>query len=111
MCINLNIPSLIVELDAKAIVDILQNSNYKNSILSPILDDCRQLMGRFHQVQVKHCYRQANRYANRLVRIGIVQNLNFVCFDSPLEDIRNVLDEDYNGRFFNRIYNDLAVSP
>ena len=56
LCINLNIPSLIVELDAKAIVDILQNSNYENSILSPILDDCRQLMGRFHQVQVKHCY-------------------------------------------------------
>ena len=57
LCNNLNIPSLIVELDARAIVDILQNSNYENSTLFPILDDCRQLMGGFHQVQVKHCYR------------------------------------------------------
>ena len=45
LCNNLNIPSLIVELDARAIVDILQNSNYENSTLFPILDDCRQLMG------------------------------------------------------------------
>ena len=112
LCNNLNIPSLIVELDAKAIVDILQNSNYENSTLFPILDDYRQLIGGrgFHQVQVKHCYRQANRCANRLARLRIVQNLNFVCFDSLPEEIRNVLDEDCNGRFFNRICNDLAVS-
>ena len=60
---------------------------------------------------MKHCYRQANRCADRLARLGTVQNLNFVCFDSLPKEIRNVLDEDYNGRFFNRICNDLAVSP
>ena len=68
-------------------------------------------MGRFHQVQVKHCYRQANRCADRLARLRTVQTLNFICFDSPPEDIRNVLDKDFNGRFFNRICNDLAGSP
>ena len=56
LCYNLNIPSIIVELDAKAIVDIFQNSSYENNIISRILDDCRQLMGLFQQVQVKHCY-------------------------------------------------------
>ena len=47
LCSNLNISTLIVELDAKAIVDIIHNINYENNILSPILDDCRQLMSGF----------------------------------------------------------------
>ena len=40
-CSNLNISALIVELDAKVIVDIFHNANYENNIVSPILDDCR----------------------------------------------------------------------
>ena len=57
LCNNLNISPLIVELDAKVIVDIFHNVNYENNILSPILDNCRQLMSRFDQVQIKHIYR------------------------------------------------------
>ena len=60
MCCNLNITSIIVELDAKAIVDIFQNSDYENGVVSPILEDCRQLMGRFQRIQFKHYFRQAN---------------------------------------------------
>ena len=50
MCYNLNIFSLIVELDAKFIVDALGNSEYVNNVISPILDDCRLLASRFHQI-------------------------------------------------------------
>ncbi|KAK9991546.1 hypothetical protein SO802_026531 [Lithocarpus litseifolius] len=38
---NLNISSLVVELDTKAIVDALFNADYVNNVISPILDDCR----------------------------------------------------------------------
>ena len=44
LCCNLHLPSLVVELDAKAIVDAFLNSNYENNVISPILDDCRQLI-------------------------------------------------------------------
>lgn len=43
MCYNLNISSLIVELDAKSIVDALGNSKFVNNVISLILDDCRLL--------------------------------------------------------------------
>lgn len=56
LCCNLHLPSLIVELDAKAIVDALLNLNYENKVISPILDDCRQLVTQFHRIQFKHCY-------------------------------------------------------
>ena len=32
-----------VEIDAKAIIDILQKANQANPIISPLLDDCKQL--------------------------------------------------------------------
>ena len=47
LCSSLNISCLIVEIDAKVIVDVIKNSAYVNQIISPILDDCRQLMTRF----------------------------------------------------------------
>ena len=48
LCCNMNISCLIVELDAKMVVDVFKNSNHKNYIISPILDDCRRLASRFH---------------------------------------------------------------
>ena len=50
LCSNLNISSLVVELDAKAIVDVLLNADYVNNVISPILDDCRLLMTRFSRL-------------------------------------------------------------
>lgn len=35
MCLNLNIQSLIVELDAKAIIDMLGNPQHVNNVISP----------------------------------------------------------------------------
>ena len=69
LCSNLNISALIVELDAKVIVDIFHNANYEKNIVSPILDDCRQLFSKFGRVQIKHIYCQANRCADTLARM------------------------------------------
>ena len=41
LCLSLNIPCLVVEVDAKAVVDVPRNHNYDNIIISPIMDDCR----------------------------------------------------------------------
>ena len=47
---NLNVTSLEIKLDAKAIVDILNKPDYVNNIISPILDDCRLLASRIPEV-------------------------------------------------------------
>ena len=57
LCCNLNISFLEIELDAKAIVDILNKPAFENNIISPILDDCWLLIGWFSQIRVKHCFR------------------------------------------------------
>ena len=70
LCSNLNILSLIVELDAKAILEVLSKPNYVINIIYPILDDYRLLVSQFHQIQFNHCYREANWCANVLAKMG-----------------------------------------
>ena len=41
LCLSLNIPCFVVDVDAKAVVDVLRNYNYDNIIISPIMEDCR----------------------------------------------------------------------
>ena len=62
LCNNLNINALEVELDAKAIVDALDNPSYVNNVISPLLDDRKLLISHIPQFCIKHCFRQANRY-------------------------------------------------
>ena len=109
LCCNLHLPSLIVELYAKAIVDAFLNLNYENNVMSLILDDCRQLVTQFHWIRLKHCYREANRCADALARRGAEQDIDFLSFLSPLEDILNVFMEDFSGMHFNRHCPELVV--
>lgn len=71
-----------IELHVKAIIDVFVNPNYVNNIVSPILDDCRQLISNLPQVRFNHCYREANRCADKLARIRSSHSLDFVIYDS-----------------------------
>ena len=53
---SIGIQSLVVELDAKVIAELLNSNNSANRTFSPILDHCRSLLGRFHHVRVEHVY-------------------------------------------------------
>lgn len=103
LCSNLNISSLVVELDTKAIVDILLHADYINNVISLILDDCRLLMTCFSRIQVNHCYKEANRCADSLARMGISNNLDLTYFESPPVHIFSVFENDFNGLYFNRL--------
>ena len=109
LCCNLNIQSLIVEVDAQAVVAVLRNNDYINNVISPILDDCKQLAARFQRIQFNHCYRQANRCADLLARMGAFQDLEFISFASPPMDICNALEDDFIGVYFNKMCTDPAV--
>lgn len=102
LCNNLNIPALIVEMDAKSIVDIFCRNGYVNEVISPLLDDCRMLINNFQQIQVSHVFRQSNRCADALARVGADQALDFRSFESPPVDVSVIVEQDKSGLFFNR---------
>ena len=110
MCCNLNVSSLEIELDAKAIVDILNKLDCVNNIISPILDDCRLLTSRIPQVRVKHCFCQANRCADSLTRMSFSLDSVFSSFHSLPVDLLDVFEDDLNGVYVNRLCLD-PVAP
>ena len=71
--------------------------------MSSILDDCRALITRLRQIFFKHCYREANRCADKLARLGASQSLKFIVFQSPPMDILSFLEEDANGLYLSRL--------
>ena len=105
----MNIQSFIVELGAKAIVDVLGKYQYVNNVISSILDDCRLLASHFHRIQFQHCYRQANRCADSLARLSTSQDLDFILFDSPPMDVVNAFENDLNGMYCNRLCPEFLV--
>ena len=71
LCCNLKLSAVVVELDAKALVDALSNPSYSNSVISPLFDDCKLLASQIPHLRLKHIYREANKCADRLANLGL----------------------------------------
>ncbi|KAF3953549.1 hypothetical protein CMV_021021 [Castanea mollissima] len=97
LCSNLNFQCLIVEVDAKI---TLLNNDYVNIVVSPLLDDCKQLLSRFQQVQVRHCYQQANHCADVMARMGSNQPLDYVLFHNLPVDVLEAFELGSTGAFW-----------
>lgn len=64
------------------------------------MDDCKQLAGRITQIRFIHCYREGNRTADKLARLGAVLDRPFSMFLSPSVDVESVFRADRLGVVF-----------
>ena len=91
-----------IELDARAIVDALNHQSNANSVISSIVDDCRQLVIQIFKSSLRHVFREANRTADCLASLGPNLEYDFVSFSSPPVDLISILEADYHGMCFNK---------
>ena len=91
-----------VELDAKALVDALQNPSYANIIVSSLFDDCRHLAAQIPHICIKHIYREANRCADRLAYLGSCQAVDFISYSCPPVDLLPLVAADCQEMAVNR---------
>ena len=70
LAIQLGVQYLGVELDAKVVLDVISSGNSPNAAYCSLLFDCRLLLEKIPHIAVKHVFREANRSANALARIG-----------------------------------------
>ena len=110
LCNQMNLSDIIVELDAKALVDAFKNPSYANSVISPLFDDCRQLTSRIPRLCIRHIYREANKCADKLANIVINQSLGFVIHSCLLVDLLGCFKADCQGLYSNRLCLDTLVS-
>ncbi|XP_023919532.1 uncharacterized protein LOC112031085 [Quercus suber] len=70
LCISLKVPALLIELDAKLVVDLLKKDVENLNGISVLVANCREGLKEIPLVCIQHCYREANKCADVLVRRG-----------------------------------------
>ena len=107
LCLSLGINAVEVEVDASFVVSLMANAADTNSEFAPLVDDCRDLLKRIPQAQIKHCYREGNKCANKLARLGTDLEENFVVFYAPPSVIAPLLFLDKLGFTQERVCNEM----
>ena len=82
MCLQMHINALEVELDAKVISDLMNNTGSLNATNYAIVANCRVLISQISQVKVIHCFTEGNRCANGVASLGCSLSSNFIYFRS-----------------------------
>ena len=84
MCQNLQINALEIELDAKIIANLMNDSSNTNAVNSTMVADCRLLISQVPQVKVTHYYRETNHCVDGLARVGDKQlDANIMYYNAP----------------------------
>lgn len=106
----LKIPCCHLELDAKALVNALNNPLFSNSVISSLFEDCKQLVAQISHVSIKHSYREGNRCADRLANLGLSQDMKFVIHYCPPVDLIPLVEADCRGMVVNKLCPDILYS-
>ena len=83
LALSEGIQILIVELDARVVVDLINSNVDSAKPYSPLLCDCRCLLRGFHRAQVQHVYREGNCPVDALARWECLMDDAFVVFNYP----------------------------
>jgi len=71
---------------------------------------CGKSAAQLAQVQIGHCYREANYCADFLARTGALQASSFILYQDPPVDLLELISSDKVGMYCNRTIPELAVS-
>ena len=111
LAVRMGVQKLVIELDAKVVVELMQSNSPSNAFYSSLLTDCRLLLGKLQHFRVKHAFREANRVADAMAKLGGAMQEDFVVWDNPPYDvIANFVYFDTIGDSVNRLVaSNLAV--
>ena len=102
LCIDLNLTNVVIELDAKIVVNLLLKEEGNTIDNDVIIVDCKEGLWRIPRVWVQHCFREANKCADALARRGTVSPQDFVIYQSPPTDVAMLASLDAVGTLYER---------
>ena len=108
LCVDLQAQAVVVELDAIAAVSLISNNACTNGDFSILVDDCRDLLLQLPQVQILHCFREANCCADALARMGSASLDVEISFVTPPPMLFSFLESDRLGTYHPRLCTALA---
>lgn len=69
MAIDLGFKNIIIEGDNKIIIDALRGVSFVPWQVLPLIRDVRMYLQKFHEVQIQHVFREANRAIDFFIKI------------------------------------------
>lgn len=88
---DMGFDSIVVELDAKTIFDLISSNNDKNHLLNTLIAECRMLAGSFWRVKLQHIYHEVNGVAGYLAKITRDNCIGVIYFERPPIQVANLL--------------------
>ena len=70
MAKNIGVAKIVVELDAKIAVNLITNMSKTKKSMKSIVMECKNLLQQFQEYIVQHNYREGNRVADVLAKMG-----------------------------------------
>ena len=110
MCIELNLPAVIIELDAKLVVDLLKKWGGSLNGNDVIVADCKESLKKIPRTIIKHCFREANKCADALARRGALFSQDFLSFSFPPSDVALLLSLDSAGIVYERVCSNFSFA-
>ena len=80
MAKNLNITKLVINVDAAEIISLFSKPSSDNQLTQPIVDDCRNMLQVFQEYHMQHCFRETNKVADLLAKLGRGQSEPFISY-------------------------------
>lgn len=100
---QLNLENIRIEMDAEFLVYLLSNLFVDNLSLEPLLSNCKNLMKTFPNYNVAHVYKEANRCADKLVRLGADLHSDHLIWYNPPLVVEELLASDKASHVCNRL--------
>ncbi|XVF29316.1 hypothetical protein REPUB_Repub15cG0110400 [Reevesia pubescens] len=106
LAMEMGLQHLIIQVDAAAIIPLLQDITIHNNHPSAsILQDCHAMISYFNSVQVQHVYREGNRCADKLANLALMDSVSHgtTVLSSPPSELVTFLKSDAEGVSFLRL--------
>ena len=84
--VQIGVQNPLIELDTKVVAELVQSHSPSNAFYSSLLADCSSLLGRFQHYKVQHTFREVNRVADALAKLGCEMQEYFVILENPPSD-------------------------
>ena len=110
MCIELNLPVVIIELDAKLVVDLLKKWGGSLNGNDVIVADCKESLKKIPRTIIKYCFREANKCADALSRKGALFSQDFLSFSFPPSNVALLLSLDFAGTVYERVCSNFSFA-
>ena len=111
LCISLKILALVIELDAKLVIDLSKKDVENLNGISVLVADCREGLKKIPLDRIQHYYREANKCADALARRRVTLKQDFTIFMDPPSDVALLLNLDSAGTlYFHDVASGLEVS-